>query len=245
MLAYADRMPAIYGEGGRWRLFVRAWLLLHGNRAALVDTGVGPVCEWFPRPGRLHDALSDAGVSADAIDTVIITHVHDDHIGGTVADGRAPAFPNARYLVQRADVEWYRHAAERNGEERAIWDRLLQPLFDAGVLEELEGNERLTDEIEVRHAPGHTPGHQIVRVASEGRRLAITSDAFIHPGQLAHPEWASTSDHDPAGVAETRRELLAELLAEQETVVAPTHFDAAFGHILRDADGLAVWRPLA
>lgn len=247
VLEYRERMPAIYGEGGRWHLIVRAWLVLHAEGVLLVDTGIGPVCEWFPRPGRLPDALREAGISADGIDTVVITHVHDDHIGGTVIGERPyrPAFPNARYVVQRADVDWYRSHAEKNDEDRAIWDRLLQPLIDAGVLDELDGDRHLTDDIQLHHAPGHTPGHQIARLSSQGRRLIITADAFTHPGQLANPNWTSTSDNEAGRVAETRQELLAELLADPDTTVAPTHLDTAFGHVLQGPDdGLPIWQPV-
>jgi glyoxylase-like metal-dependent hydrolase (beta-lactamase superfamily II) len=234
VLEYRDRMPAIYGAGDRWRLIVRAWLVLHSEGAALVDTGIGPVCEWFPRPGRLQEALIEAGSATDAIDTVVITHVHDDHIGGTVTDEDAPspAFPNARYVVQRADADWHRRAAEQSDEDRASWGRLLQPLIDAGVLDEIDGDDRLAREIDLQQAPGHTPGHQIVRILSNGRKLTTTSDAFTHPGQLAHPEWTSTSDHDAGAVAATRRRLVAEFLADPESIVAPTHLDPAFGRVV-------------
>ena len=100
----------------------------HPAGLLLVDTGIGrsgaPGVEWFGVPGTLLDALRETGTPADAIDTVLLTHVHDDHIGGTVAfDDQqvpAPAFPNARYVLQAADREWQRELARTDEEDRVI-----------------------------------------------------------------------------------------------------------------------------
>ena len=246
--AWADRIPAIHGAAGAWHLFSRAWLVLHAGGVLLVDTGVGgarsPAASWFPEPGRLHEALGDAGTTADQVDTVVIAHVHDDHLSGAVTDDDAPvpAFPRARYLIQRDDVAFQREAAAETDEDREIWERSLEPLLAAGVVDQLDGHHRLADGIDLRHAPGHTPGHQIVRLVSKGERLTISSDAFLHPAQLAHPDWPSGTDAHPSRAAATRRELIASLFSNPGTVVAPTHLDVPFGTVGTGPDGLAAWR---
>ena len=254
--AFPDAPPAtlmgasysgLVAAGGTWHLRVRAWLVRHPGGVLLVDTGVGPSSSpamgWFPQPGRLHEALNSAGSSADQIDTVVISHVHDDHIGGTVSPGGSPAFPNARYVVQAADVAAQRASAKDSDEDLAIWDALLQPLLDAGALQEIDGDHVLTDLLSLEHAPGHTPGHQVLLIASKGDRLMIAADAWNHPSQFGHPEWASAMDAEPALAAQTRLELLADLRSNPRTLVAPTHLAEAFGTVLEGPGGDPDWAP--
>jgi len=250
-LASSATMPRLEGAGGAWHLYSRAWLVLHPGGVVLVDTGVGgpraPTSSWFPEPGRLHEALHEAGISPEQIDTVVITHVHDDHLSGAVTDDDAPVpvFPRARYLLQRDDIAFQREAADESDEDREVLERSLEPLLAAGVVETLDGHHTLADGIELRHAPGHTPGHQIVRLSSRGRRLTITADAFLHPAQLAHPDWPAETDAHPARAAATRREIVASLFSNPGTVIAPTHFDEPFGTVVPGPDGLAAWRVAA
>ncbi len=216
----------------------------------LVDTGIGrtgtPGAGWFGEPGRLPDALAESGTPPDSIDTVVLTHVHDDHIGGTVVitDGEpTPAFPRATYLLQRADREWQAELAREEEEDRLIDQLLLQPLEATGQLTLLDGDHTLADGIALRHAPGHTPGHQIVRLRSEGERAILSADAFNHPIQIPHPDWPAATDVVPAKAAATRRAVLAEVLSHPGTTLAPTHFAEAFGEVRPGADGLAGWVP--
>jgi glyoxylase-like metal-dependent hydrolase (beta-lactamase superfamily II) len=249
LLAFKEREPALYGPDDVWHLWVRAWLIRHPAGMMLVDTGVGqaaaPAPAWFGAPGRLLDVLHETGTPPDAIDTVVLTHVHDDHIGGTVVfdhDGTpTPAFPNARYVLQHDDREWQRQLAREDPEDRVMDTLLLQPLERAGVLDVVEGDHTLADGLDARHAPGHTPGHQVVRIRSRNARAIITADAFNHPIQIGHPDWPSSTDDVPARAAMSRRSLLAEVLSHPGTTIAPTHFPNSFGQIRSGADGLAAW----
>jgi glyoxylase-like metal-dependent hydrolase (beta-lactamase superfamily II) len=247
LLAARDRFPTIYGAGDVWHLFSRAWLLQHPGGLTLVDTGIGRTeltRSWVPADGRVHEALAEAGVTADHVETVVITHVHRDHIGGTVTSDGTPAFPNARYLLQAADRDALLSEARESEEAARLEDRLLRPLDDAGVLDLLDGDHALADGIDLHPAPGHTPGHQVVRVASQGRRALVSGDAWKHPLQLAHPDWPSGLDGDPVTAAATRRRLLAELISHPGTVLAPTHFGEEFGRVGTGTDGLADWHAL-
>lgn len=249
LLAFRDRAPGVYGDQGGWRLRVRAWLLRHPGGLALVDTGVGrrgaPGPEWFGAEGAVLDVLHETGTPPDAIDTVVLTHVHDDHIGGTVvfADEQepVPAFPRARYLLQRADRDWQAELARVDEEDATIDTLLLQPLERSEQLVMLDGDHDVAEGIQLHPAPGHTPGHQIVRLRSKGTRAIITADAFNHPIQMPHPDWPSGPDSVPAQAAATRRTLLAELFSHPGTTIAPTHLAEAFGEVRPGPDGLATW----
>jgi glyoxylase-like metal-dependent hydrolase (beta-lactamase superfamily II) len=246
MLAGKARYPDVYADDDAWRLRVRVWLIRHPGGLLLLDTGVGPetspAMDWCPQTGVSLDSLAEIGVEPDAIDVVALSHAHDDHIGGILAPDGSPAFPQARYLLQRADHAWLRGRGAE-GDVPSTFERSLAPLERAGVLELIDGDHRISEQIQLRHAPGHTPGHQVLRVASGGAQALLSADTWNHPLQLANPDWWAGSDDDHERSTATRRALLAELLAEPETVVAPTHFGEAFGHVSPDPDGPSAWHP--
>jgi glyoxylase-like metal-dependent hydrolase (beta-lactamase superfamily II) len=102
------RFPDTVAPSGHWRLHVHCYALRSAGRTILVDTGFGPVTApafaWTKQPGRLPVELAEAGIGAGEIDTVIVTHELDDHLGWTAFDGGATLnFPNARYDIHRND----------------------------------------------------------------------------------------------------------------------------------------------
>jgi glyoxylase-like metal-dependent hydrolase (beta-lactamase superfamily II) len=85
-------------------------------------------------------------------------------------------------------------------------------------------------------SPGHTPGHASVEISSKGRRALITGDFAHHPCQMAHPEWSSTADYDPAAAEATRHRLFSALAGEPVLVLG-THFAGpTAGHVVRDGN---------
>jgi glyoxylase-like metal-dependent hydrolase (beta-lactamase superfamily II) len=177
----------------------------------------------------------------------VSTHVHDDHVGGAVVfiDGEpAPAFPRATYLLQRADRTWQAELAREEAEDREIDELLVQPLERSGQLTLIDGDHQVAEGVDLHPAPGHTPGHQVVRLHSRGARAILTGDTFNHPVQIPHPDRASGTDAVPAQAAATRRAVLAEVLSHPGTTIAPTHLAEPFGRIGSGPDGLAGWRPL-
>lgn len=88
-----------------------------------MDTGVdAPARSWAPVPGRLPDELAAAGIAPADVDTVVLTHLHTDHIGWAMGAGGTPYFPNARYLLQAAEL-----GSVRAGQPELVsW--LLDPL---------------------------------------------------------------------------------------------------------------------
>lgn len=245
LLADDTDASGVRTDDGQWRIIVRPWLIRHPAGVLLFDTGLGgpasPTQGWASMTGALVDELSTLVIAPGDVGTVALSHVHDDHIGGLLDADGAPAFPNARYVVQRADVEWLRALAPDSDEDRALWE-LVAPLEDARMLDPIEGDGRLADGIELHHLPGHTPGHQILRVVAGAERLTISADTWNHPAQLAHPEWPSGPDDDHAGAARARRELQRELADHPGTIVAPTHLAEPFVTI-GQRDGIPVWRP--
>lgn len=126
-----------------WTLHFHCYLLRDpAGRLTLVDTGIGgvdsPASSWAPVPGSLAGELAAAGVTPAEIGTVILTHLHSDHAGGAVADGR-PLFENARYVLQQAEFDAARGP---------MLDQVVTPL--KGQLQVVEGDAEI--------APGVCPG---------------------------------------------------------------------------------------
>jgi glyoxylase-like metal-dependent hydrolase (beta-lactamase superfamily II) len=239
-----ERYPAVFHHE-RWRLHVHAFLLRSGGRTILVDAGIGPesvpAYSWSHTRGALPEELSAAGVTPTDVDTLVVTHVHDDHLGWSVAEGSSePMFPNARYLIHRAD--WDLMATTEDEEDRVTFDAVLAPLDRAGVLQLTGAGLRLTPEIGIVHAPGHTPGHQILLVDDGSDRAIVSGDLVNHPGQLLQPGLNGTSDFEPERAAATRAAFL-ERVDREDRVVAAAHLPEALGRVVRDGDRWA-WRAL-
>jgi glyoxylase-like metal-dependent hydrolase (beta-lactamase superfamily II) len=231
-------------EGDAWRLHVHCTVLRVNGRTVLFDTGIGPetapAFAWTGTRGALDRELEAAGVEVGDVGAVVISHVHDDHLGWTVDPATTrPRFENARYLIHRADVEMMRGATDE--EDRRIYEATLEPLERLGALDVTEDAVELLPGVLVEHAPGHTPGHQVVRIDSEGERALISADLVNSPVMLLQPGVNGDTDGDPARAWETRRRYL-ELTADEDRVVIPTHFPEPFGRFARDGDRFA-WVP--
>lgn len=223
------------------RLSIHSFVVSAGATTIVVDTCVGPDPE-RSLPGdpgfadRL-DASIDGGL--DAVDVVVCTHVHFDHVGWNtrLVDARlVPTFPNARYLVTRAELE-----EVEADDHMDVRTPSLLPLAEAGLLEAIEldetGHYRICDEVELVATPGHTAGHVSVRIRSGGQEALITGDAFHSPLQFAHPELAAWRfDTDSEQSTATRRRLIEGLL-DSGTLVLGTHFaPPTAGRLTADAD---------
>jgi glyoxylase-like metal-dependent hydrolase (beta-lactamase superfamily II) len=232
---YADTIA----PSGNWLLHVHCFALRSEGRTILIDTGFGPVTApafaWAKQPGRLPVELAEAGIDAAEIDTVIVTHVHDDHIGWTAFDGgRTLHFPNARYVIHREDWEWM--AANEDPEDVEIFSELMKPIADLGALQLSEDHLEITRELTAVHAPGHTPGHQVVLVSSNGERAIVSGDTANHPVQVTLPTIASATDADPEMAIRTRTDLL-DRAEREERLFVTAHFPVPFGRISGQGGG--------
>ncbi|MEW1913321.1 MBL fold metallo-hydrolase [Kitasatospora sp. NPDC085895] len=220
-------------------------LVEHGDRAMLIDAGFGPRTAEAPagpvgviHGGALLENLAALGRGPADVEAVAFTHLHSDHLGwaGLPAPGTdRPAFAHADHLVSEA--EWERQdllEAQGTAGQAAVFAPRVRTVTDG---------QEVFPGVRVRITPGHTVGHAEYVITGGGRRLIAFGDAVHSPIQIDHPEWSAAFDHDPAGTAEHRRRLVAEL-AEPDTIGFGVHFaDVVFGHVRRDGRGPA-WKPL-
>src|SRR5947208_259235 len=237
--------PHFADERGRLKMSIHALVVETPERRIIVDTCLGNdkqnrrIPTWNNLQGPFLADLDKAGFERQSIDTVLCTHLHVDHVGWNtmLVDGKwVPTFPRARYLMGRIEFDHWRSQHERD-DMAAILADSVKPVQDAGLVDLVETDHRVSDEISLVPTIGHTPGHVSVRIRSGDEEALITGDFMHHPCQIARPHWSSTADSDPDQAQRTRERMLEEL-SERPVLVIGTHFaGATAGHIVRSGDG--------
>jgi len=236
--------PHFMDDDGNFVLSIHALCVESQGRKIVVDTCVGnnrviPAFGGLTLDTPFLESLAAAGFAREDVDTVVCTHLHFDHVGWNtmlVDDKWVPTFPNARYVICRG--EWEHWSVEATDESyAATLEDAVRPVVDAGLVDFVAPDHRVTDEIRLEPTPGHTPGHVAVHVESGGRHAFITGDLAHHPIQWAEPARSSAPDTDPEQSGATRRRLLAEY-ADTDVLVIGTHFaPPCSGHLVSDGDG--------
>lgn len=217
---------------GRLRFPLTSYLIQTGGQTVLVDTGLGPRMRGGRAgvTGLLPSALAARGVAPEQVDTVLFTHLHFDHVGWNCverADGWAPYFPNARYLIRRPEWERWSTESYRYLEEQ------VRPLFQSHRAELIDDGCEPVPGVRVLDTPGHTQGHVSVLVYSQGEGGVITGDAAHTPLELEQPDASPAIDEDPARSAESRA-LLVERIEAEGLLVLGGHFPPPHaGRLLR------------
>ena len=225
-------------EGQHMRLEIGCYLVRSQGKTILIDTGYGPgpIDYIGGLRGQLMDDLVKAQVQTGDVDIVFLSHLHLDHVGWNTReeDGTwVPAFPNARYVVHRADLDHFRRPEVMAAARYPYMDQYVESLVAADVLDTIPGDTDLTSNVRAVHTPGHTPGHMSVVVSTSGREVLIQGDVFIHPAQVTKPDWSPVFDGDSTESAATRRRILEDVEAKATTVVS-CHFPApGFGRVVR------------
>jgi glyoxylase-like metal-dependent hydrolase (beta-lactamase superfamily II) len=273
-----DSPPEIWQDNASWLVpdhwhpdtdayhaAVQTWVLRSEGKTILVDTGIGndrnrPQIPLFDDLNTAFlERLAEADVRAEDVDVVINTHIHYDHVGWNteLRNGEwVPTFPNATYLIPRADQVYFdprnshrrpiprdSHGQRRRDGSRIVYADSIAPVLDRAVL--WESTYRVDSNLSLEPAPGHTPGSSIVRLASGPDRAVFVGDLLHSPVQILEPRYNSCFCEDPQQAADTRRSVL-ERAADTGELVVPAHFAGTSAvEVRRDGSRLAVsrWAP--
>jgi glyoxylase-like metal-dependent hydrolase (beta-lactamase superfamily II) len=242
--------PSHYdATSGFIKLSVHSWLLQIGGQKILIDSCCG---NNKTKPGRPFwnmldlpylDRLAAAGAHPHEIDLVMCTHLHHDHVGWNtqLKDGRwVPTFPKARYVFSKPDFDYFlKQDTDPKGgpAEMGTFRECVLPVVEAGRADLVTGPHRLNEHLEILPAPGHSPGHFVFNLESQGQRATFIGDVFHHLLQVYYPDWNFPKNSDVDQARGSRRKVLDQC-ASTGALTFPGHVGAPFaGHIDRAGTG--------
>ena len=239
------RIPA--DERNRIPLALRCLLIEHDDGLVLIDTGIGNKendkfkdiygVDNAGANGRtkLEDAIAALGHTPDDIAWVINTHLHFDHAGGNTTP-QGLAFPRARYVVQKRELEFAKHTNERTA------GSYLQHNFDRVPFELIEGEKEVLPGIRTIPTPGHVPYHQSILVENGGEKACFLADLVPTSAHLPLP-WIMGYDLEPLVTLETRRRTYQRAEAEGWLLVFEHDPKVVSGRLGHDGKGFALVQP--
>ena len=229
-------------------LYINVLYLDNGDRQILIDTGSGT----GQGAGQLIANLNSGGVTAEDIDTVIITHAHPDHIGG-ITKAEKLNFPNAQYYL--SENEWNFWTADSVKMPDSLLDEqtkqqmvatakpILQQIGDR--VTRFRSGEEIIPGIQAIDVSGHTPGQSAYAITSNEDRLIVTGDIFYSdPLNLEHPEWQVGFDVDPVQGVATRRQMLEQLESDRTLLLVPHMSFPGLGYVKAEGENYQ-WQPIS
>lgn len=244
------RCPGAFSDDGGWRYVVTCYLLRGADGCVLVDTGCGAASLAFPTflgvEGQLGRRLAAIDVSPEEIGTVVITHIHPDHVGGVLRHGDGAterAFPRARLVVPRSDWDaWSRPEVQDAFPVPYVGDTIA-PLIEAGLVNLVNGEHNVSKHLRLLPTPGHTPGSSSLLIDSAGERAMLVGDLWLHPAQVTDPAMKCSFDMEPDVARETRA-ALATRISDEGLMIGACHFPEPFGELVR-LEGRHHWMPVS
>lgn len=218
-------------------------LVRSGERLILIDSGVGDGFEYFSRAGKSVMRLESAGIDLDAITDIVITHMHMDHVGGLNVDGvKAKLRRDVRIHVSAAEVAFWKNPDfSKTVMPEAVPPALrkaaatFMELYRDNIVQ-FDRTVEVATGVSARVTGGHTPGHCVVDVASNGEKLTFVGDAVFEVN-FDNPDWQNGFEHDPEAAVDVRIALFNEA-AESGALLAAAHVAfPSIGHVAKTKDG--------
>jgi glyoxylase-like metal-dependent hydrolase (beta-lactamase superfamily II) len=214
---------------------VNGFLINTGSKLVLIDTGAGIL--FGPSVGKLLSNLKASGYQPEQVDEIYITHMHGDHVGGLVQDGKA-AFPNAIVRAAQQEADFWLSKANMDAAPKDRKDgylgamNSLNPYVAAGKFKPFDGDIELVPGIRAVATPGHTAGHTVYAVKSKGETLLLWGD-LMHVAAVQFPDPAVTIafDTDSVKAAAARKKLFADAAAQGDWVAGAHLSFPGIGHL--------------
>ena len=210
-----------------------------GDKLVVFDTGMGTSKMFGAATGRQQKSMKEAGIKPEDIDAVVFSHGHIDHIGGVVGEDGKNLFPNAQFYIAESDLNYWTDYDKAGPKLKDFVDHAkknLMPVRDRIVFYK-DGQEFLPG-IQALAAPGHTVGHTIFMISSEGKSFAYIGDLTHHPILLMEkPRMEFAYDTDPKQAAESRVRMLDMLATNKIPILAYHYAWPGIGHVAKTGDG--------
>jgi glyoxylase-like metal-dependent hydrolase (beta-lactamase superfamily II) len=195
--------------------------------------------------GLLPENLRAVGIGPSEVDTVIITHAHPDHVGGTLDETGGLVFPNAHYFISEVEWDFWTSDAATTKAPAVMANTArqnLEPLKER--LTFIEDSSEIVPGVRAIATLGHTPGHIALSIASEGEQLLHVSDAVLYPLHLEYPEWTPVFDMLPEQASASKHRIF-DLAAEEDALVFAHHFPPFpnLGYVRKQEQGWR-WQPI-
>jgi glyoxylase-like metal-dependent hydrolase (beta-lactamase superfamily II) len=222
---------------------VNGFLINTGDKLILIDSGTGSSGIFGPSLGQLLKNLAASGYRPEQVDEVYLTHLHPDHVGGLLTSSGA-AFPNAVIRLDRRELSYWTNAGQAKKAPEGhrpffpFAESALKPYQEAGRIKPFDGNVELTPGIQAISAAGHTLGHTVYKLESEGQRMLVWGDV-MHVGaiQFAQPQVTIVFDTDSPLAARARAKIFAEAAADRVIIAAAHQPFPGLGHLRRARTG--------
>lgn len=226
---------------------VNAFLVNTGERLVLIDAGTGAYLG--PSLGKLVSSIEASGYKVDDIDDVVLTHIHTDHSGGLMSNGKR-TFPNAMLRVNEREAKFWLSAANAKAASGIVKqqfveaDQCVTPYAEAGKFETFADNAAPVPGLGSILYAGHTPGHSAITLESEGQKIVFWGD-ITHGDilQFDEPGVAIEFDIDQTG-AVAARDIAFKQAVEGRYLVAGAHIAfPGIGHVRKDSTNYD-WLPI-
>jgi len=222
------------------RLEQNALVINTGDKLVLIDTGTGSQKLMGPHTGKLLANLQAAGIDPKDIDAVAITHAHPDHCWGLIGEDGAKIFPNAQVYLSEEDFKFWTDTANAPNDMLKSFiegtKKQFTPIRDR--IEFFKDGQEFITGIQAISAPGHTVGHTVFMITSQGKQLCNTGDlAHHHVIPLEKPRLEFAFDTDGKQGAATRIKVFG-MLAAQRIPIVSYHFPwPGVGYLAKQGDG--------